>query len=46
LARKSEDSKPVISRDNKPENIVTKALRLKFKIVNKLYISNNIPVPT
>lgn len=44
--RKSEDPKPVTPRDNKPEDVVAKALRLEFKTVNKLYVSNSIPVLT
>jgi hypothetical protein len=35
-ARKSENFKPVALRDNKLEDIVAKALRLEFKMVNKL----------
>ena len=45
-AKKSEDLKPVAFKDNKLKDIIAKALKLEFKTINKLYVSNNIPVLT
>ena len=46
LARKSKNLKPIALRDNKPEDIIAKALRLEFKTVNKLYVFNSVLIPT
>jgi hypothetical protein len=43
-ASKSEDLKLVAAKDNQPEDVADKALRLEFKTVDKLYVSNSVQV--